>query len=241
MNIYAYNNLNSDIEQLWSYRIDWPMLTRQSGGFGFPEPPIVGQFFSRFFMTPLRTIIDGERKKHLSQYEQNYLARQQLPEDVDANDIVADADALEILAEQSAPGDVVITSSLINFSSNLAGAIRTVGDLDDHGIRVIAIREQFDSFSAEGRKLIDIVPLAKSFQKTAAESRRNRQLSGIKKAADEGRYRGRKAYSVSDFPDFKELYDRYMYREIGKGEFAEKLGVSRPTLDKLLDEFLERG
>lgn len=41
-------------------------------------------------------------------------------------------------------------------------------------------------------------------------------------------------------PEFRPLYDEYMYREIGANEFAERLGVDRKTLDRLLREFTEK-
>ena len=47
-------------------------------------------------------------------------------------------------------------------------------------------------------------------------------------------------YSVVDFPNFRHLYEQYMFREISKGQFAEKLGISRPILDKLIDEFTQK-
>ena len=45
---------------------------------------------------------------------------------------------------------------------------------------------------------------------------------------------------VSDcLPEFKDLHDRYMYREIGHHEFARELGVKESTLDRLIKEFTE--
>ena len=43
--------------------------------------------------------------------------------------------------------------------------------------------------------------------------------------------------SYEDFPNFEELYKDYLMREIGKREFASRLGVSRSTLDRLIDDF----
>ena len=50
-----------------------------------------------------------------------------------------------------------------------------------------------------------------------------------------GKYHGRKPVKIRE-PEFKAQYDRYMRRELNKGQMAETLGVSRPTLDKLLRE-----
>ena len=83
------------------------------------------------------------------------------------------------------------------------------------------------------------LPIMIKFRRNAFEARREKRMAGISKASSEGKYKGRQSYSPEDFPNFRELYQDYMYREIGKGEFAEKLGVSRPTLDKLIEMFTE--
>lgn len=133
--------------------------------------------------------------------------------------------------------DVVITSTLTNFSLDFISAIQTVSELDSKGVRVIALMEEFDSRSERGQGLLVELGTMLKFRRNAFEARRKTRLEGIARAVAEGKYKGRQAYSVDDFPNFRELYDQYMYREIGKGEFAEKLGVSRPTLDKLLQDF----
>lgn len=60
-----------------------------------------------------------------------------------------------------------------------------------------------------------------------------RQREGIAIAKSEGKYKGRKEVSISDF---KKYYQRYMNREVSKSHLAKELGVSRPTLDKLIKE-----
>ena len=129
--------------------------------------------------------------------------------------------------------DVLITSTLTNFSLDFISALQTVSELDSNDIRVIALMEKFDSQSESGQRLLEDLETMLLFRRNAFNARRQSRQAGIARAAAEGKYKGRQAYSVDDFPNFRELYDQYMYREIGKGEFAEKLGVSRPTLDKL--------
>lgn len=133
--------------------------------------------------------------------------------------------------------DVIITSTLTNFSLDFISALQTVANLYYMGVRVIAYQEEFDSFQPMGRYLIAALPLMHKFRKNSFKARKANQIEGLAKAEAEGRFRGRKSYSPKDFPGFSELYNKYMFREIGKKEFAEILGVSRPTLDKLLDDF----
>ena len=48
------------------------------------------------------------------------------------------------------------------------------------------------------------------------------------------KYKGRNAVTV---PDFGQYYNAYMSRQISKSQLAQQLGISRPTLDRLIKEF----
>ena len=65
------------------------------------------------------------------------------------------------------------------------------------------------------------------------ENMLERQREGIAIAKAEGKYKGRKEVWI---PDFDKHYNRYMKREVSKSQLAKELGVSRPTLDKLIKE-----
>ena len=146
-------------------------------------------------------------------------------------------DPAEALYKVASRGDIVITSSLINFSKDFTVAIGVVKKLDDKDARVIAILEGFDSESKDGQALISAYPIMRRFHQTGSESRKIRQREGIEAGKIKGVYKGRKSIKISDFEDFPALYERYMQREFGKKSFAEKLGVSRPTLDRLIVEY----
>lgn len=62
---------------------------------------------------------------------------------------------------------------------------------------------------------------------------RERQIEGIAIAKTQGKYKGRaeKKYDKALFDQTKQRYD---LGEISKKEFAEIIGCSRPTLDKIL-------
>lgn len=62
-----------------------------------------------------------------------------------------------------------------------------------------------------------------------------RQREGIAIAKRNGAYKGRKAVAI---PDFEKHYKRYANREVSKAQLARELGISRPTLDKLIAEHL---
>ena len=58
-----------------------------------------------------------------------------------------------------------------------------------------------------------------------------RQREGISIAKAKGKYKGRKSVTI---PDFEKHYERYMRREVSKAQLARELGISRPTLDRLM-------
>lgn len=61
-----------------------------------------------------------------------------------------------------------------------------------------------------------------------------KQREGIDIAKAAGKYKGRKPIEVEDF---KQYYDDYMQRRINKN-LAKKLRISRPILDKLIQNIL---
>ena len=62
-----------------------------------------------------------------------------------------------------------------------------------------------------------------------------RQREGIAIAKREGKYKG-KAVKQIDEDLFTRSYEDYKTRHITKSELAKRLGISRPTLDKLLKD-----
>ena len=61
-----------------------------------------------------------------------------------------------------------------------------------------------------------------------------RQREGIAIAKRNGIYKGRKRITAP--PGFAELYQQYQRRELTKTALASAIGVSRPTLDRIIKE-----
>lgn len=66
------------------------------------------------------------------------------------------------------------------------------------------------------------------------------QREGIEIAKKQGKFKGRKEINI-DNDTFTKHYNRYKQREINKTEFAKILGVSRPTLNKLINQSYKEG
>ncbi len=62
-----------------------------------------------------------------------------------------------------------------------------------------------------------------------------RQREGIAIAKREGKYKGGQVKKI-DQDLFSKLYSKYSSRKLTKVQFAKELGISRPTLDRILHE-----
>ena len=64
-----------------------------------------------------------------------------------------------------------------------------------------------------------------------------RQWEGIAIAVMEHKHKGCKEVRSEDFPSH---YERFMRREVNKAQLAKELNISRPTLDKLIMEHIQK-
>lgn len=87
-----------------------------------------------------------------------------------------------------------------------------------------------------GRFMADLVLQILSYvSETERQNIKKRQAEGIAIAKEQGKYKGRAKKDI-DMELFNENKKLLKAGEISKVEFANILGVSRPTLDKLLKE-----
>lgn len=147
------------------------------------------------------------------------------------------------MIESTSPGDIVITSTLLNFSRYLDQALKVVRFFYEKKVRVIALLEKFDSF-AENRLMDSTIYF--DFQVSRAVEQRNmRQNKGqqeIKeKIKEHFQKQGRKRFQVSDFPLFDQYFHEWENGKINKREFADKLGISMATLTRLIEEYVAQG
>lgn len=103
--------------------------------------------------------------------------------------------------------------------------------LQSKSVHLVSIKENFDTSTPQGRLMLTIIAAINSFER---ENILERQREGIAIAKAEGKYKGRKPIEVSDFGQY---YEEYMSRRTTKGQLAKKLKISRPTLDKLFEEY----
>jgi len=103
--------------------------------------------------------------------------------------------------------------------------------LQNKSVHLVSLKENFDTSTPQGRLMLTIIAAINAFER---ENLLERQREGIAIAKAEGKYKGRKPVEVEDFAPY---YEDYMSRRTTKGQLAKKLHISRPTLNRLFDEY----
>ena len=102
--------------------------------------------------------------------------------------------------------------------------------LSRKGVTLISNKENIDTSTPTGKLMLTMIGAINEFERT---NLLERQREGIAIAKRNGVYKGRKAVTI---PDFEYHYNRYMSREVSKAQLARELGISRPTVDRLIAE-----
>ena len=102
--------------------------------------------------------------------------------------------------------------------------------LESKKVKLISNKENIDSSTPTGRLMLTMIGAINEFERA---NMLERQREGIAIAKAKGKYKGRKEVKINNFETH---YKRYITREVNKSQLAKELGVSRPTLDKLISE-----
>jgi DNA invertase Pin-like site-specific DNA recombinase len=105
-----------------------------------------------------------------------------------------------------------------------------VKKLKAKNVSLVSNKENFDASTPTGTLMLTVIGAINEFERANSLER---QREGIAIAKQKGKYKGRKEVNVKDFAAH---YDRYMKREVSKTQLAKELKISRPTLDKLIED-----
>ncbi len=137
---------------------------------------------------------------------------------------------LQELLEFAREGDTVHIHDFSRLARSTKDLLDIVDALNQKGVNLVSNKENIDTSTPTGKLMLTMIGAINEFERA---NLLERQREGIAIAKREGKYSGRKRKSVQDFDKY---YDQFMKREINKSQFAKLIGVSRPTLDKLLKE-----
>ena len=128
-------------------------------------------------------------------------------------------------------GDTIYIHDWSRISRSTKDLLALVDELRERGIHLVSHHEGFDTSTPGGRLMLTVLAAINEFERT---NMLERQREGIAIAKREGRYKGRKPAAVADIAA---VYHDYVTRHKSKAQLARENGVSRPTLDKLLQQY----
>ena len=131
-------------------------------------------------------------------------------------------------------GDTVYIHDFSRLARSTKDLLEIVEKLNAKGVHLVSNKENIDTSTPTGKLMLTMIGAIAEFER---QNMLDRQAEGIAIAKRNGAYKGRKAIEI-DTDVFKVQYERYTRREITKTELAKVLKVSRPTLDKMIKEYV---
>lgn len=138
------------------------------------------------------------------------------------------------MMEYCREGDSIYIMDFSRLSRSTKDLLDTVEQLQQKGVTLVSLKENIDTSTPNGKLMLTMIGAINEFERA---NLLERQREGIDIAKKKGKYKGRKEVKIDNF---EEHYNRYMNREINKSQLAKELNVSRPTLDKLIKEHIEK-
>ena len=147
---------------------------------------------------------------------------------------MTDRPELQSMIDFVRDGDTVYVHDFSRLARSTKDLLDIIEKLNAKGVHLVSNKENIDTSTPNGRLMLTMLSAIYQFER---ENMLDRQAEGIAIAKRNGAYKGRKPIDI-DSEVFKAQYDRYVRREINKTELARVLKVSRPTLDKMIREYV---
>ena len=141
---------------------------------------------------------------------------------------------LQALLDFVRDGDTVYIHDFSRLARSTKDLLELVERLQNKGVHLISNKENLDTNTPTGKLMLTMIAAINEFER---QNLLDRQREGIAIAKRNGVYKGRKKVAMPD--NFPQLYGRYTRRELNKGQLAEQLHITRPTLERLIREYLQ--
>ena len=128
-------------------------------------------------------------------------------------------------------GDSIVIHDFSRLARSTKDLLHIMELLESKGVNLISTKESIDSSTPTGKLMLTMIAAINEFERT---NMLERQREGIAIAKAAGKYKGRKEIKVDNFEDY---YNKYINRVFNKSQLAKEIGVSRPTLNKLIKEY----
>ncbi len=134
------------------------------------------------------------------------------------------------MMSEAKEGDTIYVHALSRLARNARDLMNIQYDLQQKGVHLISNKENIDSSTPTGKMLFGMLAVINQFER---ELMLERQAEAIAVAKQKGTYRHRGRKKI-DLELFDENYSLFIDGDLTKVQFAKNMGVSRPTLDKIL-------
>ncbi len=129
-------------------------------------------------------------------------------------------------------GDTIYVHDFSRLARSTKDLLEIVETLQKKNVRLVSNKENLDSSTPTGKLMLTMIGAIAEFER---QNLLERQREGIAIAKREGKYKGGQVKRIDD-KAFADAYEQYQIRKINKKQMAERLNISRPTLDKLLKD-----
>lgn len=138
---------------------------------------------------------------------------------------------LERMIDSLREGDIVVVQRLDRLGRSLKDLIELLDTFKQRGVQFISLNENIDTTTAIGELAFHMIGSIAQFERRLISERTK---AGLDAARARGKKGGRKAkLSPADIKKAKAMLND---QEMTKSEIAEHFNVSRPTLNKWLNE-----
>ena len=139
---------------------------------------------------------------------------------------------LQELLDYAREGDIVYVEDFSRLARSTKDLLELVETLQSQNIELVSMKENLDTSTPTGKLMLTMIAAINEFERANILER---QREGIELAKERGAYKGRKPIDI-DSSIFNREYARYEKREINKSELATILGITRPTLNKMIKD-----
>lgn len=139
---------------------------------------------------------------------------------------------LQEMLEYVREGDTIYIHDFSRLARSTKDLLEIIERLNKKKVHLISNKENLDTSTPTGKLMLTMIGAINEFER---QNLLERQKEGIAIAKEQGKFKGGQVKTIDD-QLFNETYEEYKERRINKKEMADKLKISRPTLDKLLKD-----
>ena len=140
---------------------------------------------------------------------------------------------LQAMLDYMREGDTVYVEDFSRLARSTKDLLEITEMMKKKGVKLVSLKENLDTGTPMGQLMLTMIGAIAEFER---QNILERQAEGIAIAKKKGVYKGRKKITADRLKNFNVYYRDYLNRDISKRQMALKLHISRPTLDRLIDE-----